>query len=106
MTIINIDQIVSITIDERPLTGYVWMDKYTFLGITLIKEGVYNVFDKSYLGSKVPKGHVLVDGHIYRTPIVTLEFSNKQTRTLMFDNIEDADEFVDKIYIAKPLKLE
>ena len=105
MTIVNIDQIVSITIDEMPISRYEWSPKIMFRGISTRKEGVYNIHG-NWIGTKIPENHVLIDGCIYERPKVVLEFSNRKSYTKCFNTIEEANEFVDKIYIAKPLKLE
>ena len=105
MTTINVDQIVSITVEERPISNYEWLCKSTFLGITFVKEGVYTSIFKNYLGTEIPKGHRLIDGDIYGDPQVTLQFSNGETRKVQFNTIKEANEFASKIYIAKPLRL-
>ncbi len=105
MTTINVYHIVSITVVERPISTYEWLCKLTFLGITFVKEGVYNSIFKNYLGTEIPKWHRLIDGDIYEHPKVTLEFSNGKSSTQRFNTIEEANEFASKIYIAKPLRL-
>ena len=105
MTTINVDQIVSVTVVEKPISTYEWICKSTFLGITFVKEGVYNSIFKNYLGTEIPKGYRLINGDIYGDPQVTLQFSNGEIRKVQFNTIEEANEFASKIYIAKPLRL-
>lgn len=106
MTIINIDQIVSITVIENKLSWfYSWEKSSKLLGITTKKEGVYDIFG-NWIGQEIPEKHFLINGNICERPQVILKLSNGETLTSYFNTIEEANEFVDKIYIAKPLKLE
>ena len=74
MTTINVDQIVSVTVVEKPISTYEWICKSTFLGITFVKEGVYNSIFKNYLGTEIPKGYRLINGEVKVYRFDELEF--------------------------------
>jgi hypothetical protein len=50
-----------------------------------------------YIGSEVPKNHILKDDEIYVKPAVTLYYQEGHSKIYYFDSFEDAKKFYDEI---------
>jgi hypothetical protein len=99
MDLYNLEKLVRISVsNEHPAFSYSWRKRKTFLGIEIQKEGVYyDFFGGSFESSKVPKNMVLKNGILHYKPSVALIYEAKIQKTYYFENIEEANDFCDKV---------
>ena len=79
----------------KKITWYKYRKKIIIFGITLQKEGIYDLYG-NYL-EKTPKGFTVKNKEVYRLPRVEMTFTSGEKETRYFERYHDAIMYFIKI---------